>query len=85
MNILDSSEVYRDIDITEEALPTIVLVEPAAKVSVHEGVVSSGRIAFGIFPVIVGDLGSGRKMVKRLQRLRPRANLVPQIKSVVTS
>ena len=84
MNILDRSEVYRDIDITKEALPTVVRVEPAAKVPVHKGVVSSGWIAIGIFPAVIGDLHTGRKMVKRFQRLRPRTDLVPQIKCVVT-
>lgn len=83
VDVLDRAEVDGDIDITKESLPTVVLVEPAAKVPVHKGVVTSGGIAGGIFPAIVGDPRSGGKMLKRNQGLRPRADLVPQIKSVV--
>lgn len=84
VDVLDRAEVDGDIDITKEALPTVVLVEPTTKITVNQGVVSSGWIAIGIFPAVIGDLRAGRKMVKRLQRLRPRADLVPQIKCVVT-
>ena len=43
VDVLDRAEVYRDIDITKESLPAVVLVEPAAKVPVHKGVVTSAR------------------------------------------
>lgn len=84
VDVLDRAEVDGDIDITKESLPAVVLVEPASAKAVHKGVVTSGGIAIGIFPAVIGDLHTGRKMVKRFQRLRPRTDLVPQIKCVVT-